>query len=353
MEERDKKNELLVGLFLTVGLVMISLLILQFGSVRDLFKGSYFISVSFPNASGLKEASPAVLAGKRIGKVKNKPRHNATYTGVIIDLEIFKGEKIPAGSTFTITTAGLMGDAFVDIVPPKVITEEFISETLTEIIPGKEASGLSDLQSAAERIGKQVSSVLQDDLKPALGEIKEAMTKVNKDALSKETIDKFKNAMTKLDTTLTRVDEKLLNEENSKNLKEAIAELKDASTSFKNASKSIEDSSKKLSPLIDKLNAPIEKMDKVMTTADDAMKSIKTAADSFSVAAKNITNGKGLLGALINDAQMRADFHDLIYNAKVNGFVWYKNTADKERAKQEPAPTPQPQPAKRKSLFGN
>jgi hypothetical protein len=30
MEERDKKNELLVGLFLTVGLVLISLLILQF-----------------------------------------------------------------------------------------------------------------------------------------------------------------------------------------------------------------------------------------------------------------------------------------------------------------------------------
>jgi phospholipid/cholesterol/gamma-HCH transport system substrate-binding protein len=353
MEERDKKNELLVGLFLTVGLVMISLLILQFGSVRDLFKGSYFLSVSFPNASGLKEASPVVLAGKRIGKVKNKPRHNKTYTGVIIDLEIFQGEKIPSNSTFTITTAGLMGDAYVDIEPPKAITDEFISETLTEIIPGKEASGLSDLQSAAERIGKQVSSVLQDDLKPALGEIKEAMTKVNKDALSKETIDKFKNAMTKLDSTLTRVDDKLLNEENAKNLKEAITELKDASTSFKNASKSIEDSSKKLSPLIDKLNAPIEKMDKVMATADDAMKSIKTAADSFSVAAKNITNGKGLLGALINDAQMRADFHDLIYNAKVNGFVWYKNTADKERAKQEQPPAPQPQPPKRKSLFGN
>ncbi|MFO1437493.1 MAG: MlaD family protein [Verrucomicrobiaceae bacterium] len=351
MEERDKKTELLVGLFLTVGLVMISLLVLQFGSVRDLFKGSYFLSVSFPNASGLKEASPVVLAGKRIGKVKNKPRHNETYTGVIIDLEIFQGEKIPAKSTFTITTAGLMGDAFVDIDPPEHITEEFITETQEGIIKGQEASGLSDLQSAAERIGKQVSSVLQDDLKPALGEIKEAMTKVNKDALSKETIDKFKNAMTKLDTTLTRVDEKLLNEENAKNLKEAIAELKDASTSFKNASKAIEDSSKKIGPLIDKLDAPIAKVDKAMSTADDAMKSIKAAADSFSVAAKNITNGKGLLGALINDPQMKADFRDLIYNAKVNGFVWYKNTAEKERAKQQAAP--QPEPAKRKSLFGN
>lgn len=350
MEERDKKTELLVGLFLTIGLIMLSLLVLQFGSVRDLFKGSYFLSVSFPNASGLKEASPVVLAGKRIGKVKNKPRHNETYTGVIIDLEIFEGEKIPSGSTFTVTTAGLMGDAYVDIEPPKHLTEEFISETQDGIIKGQEAGGLSDLQSAAERIGKQVSSVLEDDLKPALTEIKQAMTKVNQEALSKDTIEKFKNGMTKLDSTLTRVDEKLLNEENAKNLKEAIAELKEAATSFKNASLAIEDSSKKISPLIDKLDAPIAKVDKAMTTADDAMKSIKEAADSFSMAAKNITNGKGLLGALINDPQMKSDFRDLIYNAKVNGFIWYKNTADKERAKQV---APQPEPAKRKSLFGN
>lgn len=353
MEERDKKTELLVGLFLAIGLLMISLLVLQFGSVRDLFKGSYYLSVSFPNASGLKESSPVVLAGKRIGKVKNKPRHNETYTGVIIDLEIFRGEKIPTNSTFTVTTAGLMGDAYVDIEPPVHITEEFISETQDVIIKGEEASGLSDLQSAAERIGKQVSSILQDDLKPALKEIKEAMGKVNQDALSKDTIDKFKNGISKLDTTLTRVDEKLLNEENAKNLKEAIAELKDAATSFKNASKAVEDSSKKISPLIDKLDAPIAKVDKVMSTADETMKSIKDAADSFSMAARNITSGKGLLGALINDPQMKSDFRDLIYNAKVNGFVWYKNTADKERAKQQEQPAPQPQPAKRKSLFGN
>ena len=353
MEERDKKNELLVGLFLTVGLVMLSLLILQFGSVRDLFKGSYILSASFPNASGLKEASPVVLAGKRIGKVKNKPRHNATYTGVIIDLEIFKGEKIPTNSTFTITTAGLMGDAFVDIKPPAEITDEFVSETLTDVIEGKEAGGLSDLQGAAERIGKQVSSVLDEDLKPALQEIKEAMAKVNKDALSKETVDKFKNGMSKLDSTLTRLDEKLLNDENSKNLKDAIADLKEAATSFKSASKNIEESSKKLSPLIDKLDAPIVKVDKVMTEAEDAVKAIKTAADSFAVAAKNISSGDGLLGALINDKRLKADFHDLIYNLKVNGPVIYRNTADKERARLEEEKEKEVETPRRKSLFGN
>ncbi|MBK8095195.1 MAG: MCE family protein [Verrucomicrobiaceae bacterium] len=361
MEERDKKTELLVGLFLTVGLVMMSLLILQFGSVRDLFKGSFFLSVSFPDASGIKEASPVVLAGKRIGKVKNKPRHNENFNAVIIDLEIFQGEKIPAESIFTITTAGLMGDAFVDIEPPKHISDKFITETQTVTIVGKEAGGLSNLQSAAEKIGKQVSSFIEDDLKPAvskdlrpaLAEIKAATTKLNQGALSDETISKIKNTVAKLDSAVSRVDEKVFGDQNVSHLKESLADLKEAAASFKAASKNIEDSSKKLGPLLDKLDAPIAKLDKVMASADDTMKSIKGAADSFSVAARNITNGKGLLGALINDPKLKTDFHDLIYNMKTSGPVWYKNNADKERSKQQtqPAPAPQPEQPKKRGFF--
>ena len=361
MEERDKKTELLVGLFLTVGLLMMSLLILQFGSVRDLFKGSFFLSVSFPDASGIKEASPVVLAGKRIGKVKNKPRHNENFNSVIIDLEIFQGEKIPAESTFTITTAGLMGDAFVDIEPPKHISDKFITETQTVIIVGKEASGLSNLQSAAEKIGKQVSSLIDDDLKPAitqdlrpaLAEIKDATAKLNKGAFSEENMKKITNTFSKLETTVTRLDEKFFDEKNAADIKAAFADLKEAAASFKTTAKNFEEGSKKLGPLLDKLDAPIAKLDKVMASADDTMKSVKGAADSFAVAARNITNGKGLLGALINDARLSADFKDLIYNMKNSGPVWYKNMADKERAKQQPQqqPAPQPEQPKKRGFF--
>ena len=105
--------------------------------------------------------------------------------------------------------------------------------------------------------------------------------------------------------------------------------------------------------VIDKLDAPIVKVDKVMTEAEDAVKAIKTAADSFAVAAKNISSGDGLLGALINDKRLKADFHDLIYNLKVNGPVIYRNTADKERARLEEEKEKEVETPRRKSLFGN
>ena len=336
MIDSDKKTELLVGLFLFVGLLLLGGLILQFGRVREVFKDTYHLHVAFANASGIKEGSPVFLGGSRVGKVDKKPVLNPTFSGVIIDLELFKDVKIPADATFGIGSAGLMGDALVEIKPSGQLTDVFLPHDYDKIIEGEKASGLNDLQSTAKAVGEKVDVVL-DEVKVALKDIKEAMSKVNKGALSDPTIQNFTEGMEHLHSTLKRVDEKVLGDENALTLKTALAELKDAATSFKSAAKSIEESSKKLEPAI-------AKADKVMTTADESLQSIKKAADSFAMAAANISSSKGLLGSLMNDQRLMTDFRDLIYNFKVNGPLWYKDTAEKMRAeelkKQQEAPTP-------------
>lgn len=346
MIDSDKKTEMLVGLFLFVGLMLLGGLILQFGRVREVFKDTYHLKVAFPNASGVKEGSPVFLGGSRVGKVDKKPQLNDTFTGVIIDLELFKDVMVPADATFAIGSAGLMGDALVEIKPTGKQTDVFLPHDYDKIIEGEKAGSLNDLQSTAKSVGEKVDVVL-DDIRVALKDIQGAMTKVNKGALSDATIQDFTQGMEHLHSTLKRVDEKVLGDENAQNLKTAIAELKDAATSFKSASKSIEESSKRLGPMFDKLDPAIAKADKVMTTADESLQSIKKAADSFAAAAENITAGKGLLGALTNDQRLMSDFRDLIYNFKVNGPLWYKDTAERLRAEElkkqeEPAP-----PAKR------
>ena len=344
MIDSDKKTEMLVGLFLFVGLLLLGGLILQFGRIREVFKDTYHLRVAFANASGIKEGSPVFLGGSRVGKVDKKPALNATFTGVIIDLELFKDVKIPADATFAIGSAGLMGDALVEIKPSGKMTDVFLPHDYDKVIEGEKAGGLNDLQSTAKSVGEKVDVVL-DEVKIALKDIKEAMGKVNKGALSDATIQNFSEGMDHLHSTLKRVDDKVLGEENAQTLKTALAELKDAATSFKNASKNIEESSKRLGPMFDKLDPAIAKADKVMTTADESLQSIKKAADSFAVAAANISSSKGLLGALMNDQRLMTDFRDLIYNFKVNGPLWYKDTAEKMRSeeskKQQEAP-PQP-----------
>lgn len=346
MIDSDKKTEMLVGLFVFVGLLLLGGLILQFGRVREVFKDTYHLRVAFPNAAGIKDGSPVFLGGSRVGKVDKKPQLNDTFTGVIVDLELFKDVMIPADATFAVGSAGLMGDALVEIKPTGKKTDVFLPHDYDVIIDGEQSGSLNDLQSTAKSVGEKVDVVL-DDVRVGLKDIRTAMAKVNQGALSDSTIQNFKDSIEHLHNTLKRVDDKVLGDENAQNLKGALADLKDAAASFKNASKNIEESSKRLGPMFDKLDPAIARADKVMATADESLQSIKKAADSFATAAQNVTSGKGLLGALMNDQRLMSDFRDLIYNFKVNGPLWYKDTASKLRAEDTKSQTDGSQPAKR------
>jgi phospholipid/cholesterol/gamma-HCH transport system substrate-binding protein len=346
----DRKTEVLVGLFLLVGLMLLGGIILQFGSIRSIFRDTYLLHVSFTKASGIKQGSPIYLGGSKVGKVKHFPRLNETYTGVIIDLEIFDSIEVPRDAAFVISSDGLMGDALVEIQPTGKETTEFIPHDYDQIIKGQSGGGLSDLQGQAEVVAKKVDLVL-DDVRTALVDVKGMMGKVNKEALSDATIQDFKESMEHLNKTMARVDEKVLGDENAATLKAALADIRDAAASFKTSAKNVEESSKRLGPMFDKLDPAIAKADKVMTTADESLVSIKKAADNFAAAARNITTSKGLLGALMNDTELKDEFSDLISNLKRNGVIFYKNSADRERAESE-TKAPPAEPAKRKPIFG-
>ncbi len=336
MIDSDKKTEMLVGLFLFVGLLLLGGLILQFGRVREIFKDTYHLRVAFPNASGIKDGSPVFLGGSRVGKVSEKPTLNPTFTGVILDLELFHDVQIPADATFSIGSAGLMGDALIDIKPSGKDTKEFLPHDHDRIIDGTKSGGLSELQSQAEIVGKKVDLVL-DDVRTALVDLKGAMEKINKGALSDATITDFKESMQHLNKTMTRVDDKVLGDETVTSLKAAIDELRDAAIGFKSTAKTIDEQSKRLGPIFDKLDPAMAKADKVMTTAEESLQSIKKAADSFAIAARNITTSKGLLGSLMNDSELKTDFKSLISNLNRNGIIFYHNDAGKEKSREEPS----------------
>lgn len=335
----ERKTEILVGIFLLVGMLMLGGIILQFGGLREWFTDSYRLRVAFPNASGIKEGSPVYLGGSKVGKVVRHPQLNESFTGIIVDLKIKESVDIPADSIFAIGSAGLMGDALIEIRPASEAATDFIPHDFADIIEGAKSGGLSDLQSTAEQVGKKVDLVL-DDLGLALKDIREAVAKLNKEALSDATIADFKDSMKHLGQTMTRVDEKVLGDENADMLKAALADLKAAAASFKTSSKNVEEGTAKIGPMLDKLEPAIVKVDKVVTGAEDTLKSIKSAADSLALTARNLNSGKGILPALMNDPALKTDLHDLIANMRRNGVLFYRDTAARERAKEEAPPGP-------------
>ena len=108
--------EMIVGLFLLVGLLSVSYLAVKMGDL-DLFSDeSYPVTARFTSISGLKEGAVIELGGVKIGKVSHIELDRDEYEAVV-DLNIYKGVRLQDDSIASIRTAGIIGDRFVNITP--------------------------------------------------------------------------------------------------------------------------------------------------------------------------------------------------------------------------------------------
>ncbi|MGB7290109.1 MAG: outer membrane lipid asymmetry maintenance protein MlaD [Candidatus Macondimonas sp.] len=110
--------ELVVGLFICLGLAAMFLLTLQVSTQNDLRRdASYEITARFDNVGSLRVRAPITLAGVRIGRV----------TGVDVNPETFQAEvklaidqrydKLPSDSSAAIQTAGILGEQYIALQP--------------------------------------------------------------------------------------------------------------------------------------------------------------------------------------------------------------------------------------------
>ena len=113
-----KQNlETKVGLFLMFGIAIICTLIICFGAVGDLFKPTYTLTLTFPDASGLLKGSEVYLSGAEIGKVTTDPQPIPDQQRVQVKLKIDNKVRIRTDASYTIGSAGLLGDRYVEVTP--------------------------------------------------------------------------------------------------------------------------------------------------------------------------------------------------------------------------------------------
>jgi phospholipid/cholesterol/gamma-HCH transport system substrate-binding protein len=135
-------TEILVGIFLLIGIIAITFLALRMGDFRLLNTQQYTIKAEFTSASGLKKGAHVEMAGVSVGRVTNISFNPETYLAeVYIALE--NNIQIPDDSIASIRTSGIIGDKFLKISPGgseiiiepnMVITETEPSINLEELI---------------------------------------------------------------------------------------------------------------------------------------------------------------------------------------------------------------------------
>lgn len=108
--------EMIVGLFLFLGLACISYLAVKLGDVGLFGDNSYPIKAQFISISGLKEGAPVELAGVKIGKVASITLQHEDYEAEV-ELAINRDVKLHEDVIASIRTQGIIGDKFVKISP--------------------------------------------------------------------------------------------------------------------------------------------------------------------------------------------------------------------------------------------
>lgn len=108
--------ELKVGLFVTIGLVLLAIMMVQFSKGRSWFRSVYGITLRTTDVGGLRPRAKVQLAGVPVGYVKAIDLA-PNGTNVLIDLEVYENYPIHSDARFTIEQSGFLGDQYIAVNP--------------------------------------------------------------------------------------------------------------------------------------------------------------------------------------------------------------------------------------------
>lgn len=113
-----KKLELAVGFFVALGLAAFFMLAMKVSNIAELGEDKgYKVTARFENIGGLKIRAPVTLGGVRIGRVSGIDLDPRSYEAVVTLSIDPKYDQLPADSSASILTSGLLGEQYVGLEP--------------------------------------------------------------------------------------------------------------------------------------------------------------------------------------------------------------------------------------------
>lgn len=151
---KQKTNELMIGLFVTIATLTVIFGILSLGRSNFFVKGLQ-ITLIASDAQGLNIGDELFFRGLVVGAVQSADIVNDK---VQFRLKIDSGTKIPKDSRFIIKDSGLLGGKAVFIQPGQA--NEYLS--IGDSVVGDEGSGLSAVLDSSGEIGDKVNRILDN-----------------------------------------------------------------------------------------------------------------------------------------------------------------------------------------------
>ena len=162
--------ELKVGIFVGIGLLIMTLFVMFIGDIRNKI-AAYEMTVTFSFVNGVKIGAPVRFAGVDIGEVSNLEFKAAKDTAgkVLVRMLIRRDVKVPVDSQIWINTLGILGEKYIEVMPGK--SEEMLKAGA--VIVGNDPLAMQELGEIARSVAKKVDDGLAEfkDLAVSLNEL--------------------------------------------------------------------------------------------------------------------------------------------------------------------------------------
>jgi phospholipid/cholesterol/gamma-HCH transport system substrate-binding protein len=275
------KNEIKIGLFLGGTLLILGIFIFIVGDMSELFKKpGYILNVRIESALGLEKSSSVKMAGIRIGYVKDIRLHGRQAEVV---MNIYPPFKVPKGSRATLSSLGLLGERFMDIVP---------SDQPTYFAPGETMEGLPAV--SFDQIGSLFLSI-GDEIKQLSGSLKNIVNEETGDNLQ-QTLKNLTSLTAGLDDFVTRNKDGL-----GQTIKGAADAVADLSGRLSEISKNVDKVVSQYGALAEEnrgsIKKDVEKIGEILAKIDDAVIKLNASLDK-------VQRGEGTLGRLLNEPNL-------------------------------------------------
>ena len=111
---KDAKLELIVGVFVLVGIAALTYLAVKLGKLEVIGVNHHEIQAEFDSVAGLKAGATVEIAGVQVGQVK---KIGLNGDRAVVSFSLAPGVKLYGDSIASIKTRGLIGDKYVSLSP--------------------------------------------------------------------------------------------------------------------------------------------------------------------------------------------------------------------------------------------